>query len=120
MDYSYLGKRKTLTFGVYPIITVSDARAKRDEAKKLLSLGTDPSLAKRTSKIAALAANGNTYGVIAGEYLAKLKRDNRAEATLAKNEWMMKDLAAELCSRTIADISPKGVLGVLRKIDLSG
>ncbi|MDB5528097.1 MAG: Integrase family protein [Devosia sp.] len=120
MDYSYLGKRKTLTFGVYPIVTLSDARAKRDEAKRLLVSGTDPSVARRTDKIAALAANGNTYGVIADEYLAKLKRDKRAEATLAKNEWMMKVLAAELCARPITDISPKDVLDVLRKIELSG
>jgi integrase len=120
MDYSYLGKRKTLTFGVYPIVTLSDARAKRDGAKKLLTAGTDPSVAKRTNKIAALAANGNTYGVIADEYLAKLRRDNRADATLAKNEWMMKELAAELCARPITDISPKDVLDVLRKIELSG
>lgn len=46
MKYRYLGKEKLLAFGVYPIVTLAEAREKRDQAKKLLTNDTDPSTAK--------------------------------------------------------------------------
>ncbi|WP_246705716.1 Arm DNA-binding domain-containing protein [Rhizobium ruizarguesonis] len=47
VDYAYFGKRKTLTLGVYPALGLADARTRRDEVKKKLSEGLDPSLAKK-------------------------------------------------------------------------
>ena len=41
-DYSHQGKRKTLSHGAYPVISLADARAKRDEAKRAMAEGRDP------------------------------------------------------------------------------
>jgi hypothetical protein len=46
LKYRYAGKEKRLAIGVYPEVTLGEARDKRDEARKLLSAGTDPSEAK--------------------------------------------------------------------------
>ena len=46
MDYRYAGKRKTLAIGVYPKVSLINARKKRDEAKEHLSNDTDPALIK--------------------------------------------------------------------------
>lgn len=42
MDYRYGGKRKKLAFGVYPAISLADARERCQEARKLLASGIDP------------------------------------------------------------------------------
>ena len=42
LDYRFGGKRKTLALGVYPDVTLKEAREKRDEARKLITDGIDP------------------------------------------------------------------------------
>ena len=49
-NYRYDGKQKTLSFGVYPQISLSEARKKRLEAKQQLSEGVDPGFAKQAIK----------------------------------------------------------------------
>ncbi len=120
LDYAYFGKRKTLTFGTYPAIGLAEARSRRDEAKKKLSEGLDPSLAKKREQLAARAAAGNTFGLIADEFIAKLRRDKRAEPTIDKNTWMLKVLASKLAPYPITQISAKDVLDVLSAIEKSG
>ncbi|AUW40614.1 tyrosine-type recombinase/integrase [Rhizobium leguminosarum] len=120
IDYAYFGKRKTLTLGAYPALGLADARSRRDEAKKKLSEGLDPSLAKKREQLAAKAAAGNTFGLIADEFIAKLRRDKRAEPTIDKNTWMLKVLAKKLSPYPITQISAKDVLDVLNVIEKSG
>ena len=50
MQYRFGGKQKTLALGVYPVVSLSDARQRRDEAKKLLAKGTDPVVKKQDDK----------------------------------------------------------------------
>ncbi|MGO6795703.1 DUF4102 domain-containing protein [Rhizobium ruizarguesonis] len=120
LDYAYFGKRKTLTLGVYPAIGLAQARGRRDEAKKKLSEGLDPSLAKKREQLATKAAAGNTFGLIADEFIAKLGRDKRAQPTIDKNTWMLKVLAKKLSPYPITQISAKDVLDVLTMIEKSG
>ncbi len=119
-DYAYFGKRRTLTLGAYPILGLAEARGRRDEAKKKLSEGLDPSLAKKREQMAAKAAAGNTFGVISDEFIAKLRRDKRAEPTIHKNTWMLKVLAKKLSPYPITQVSAKDVLDVLDVIEKSG
>jgi addiction module HigA family antidote len=55
MDYRFGGKHKTLAFGVYPAVSIDDARLQRDKARKLLANGIDPSKAKKEDKLAQQA-----------------------------------------------------------------
>ncbi len=120
LDYAYFGKRRTLTLGTYPAVGLADARVRRDEAKRRLSEGLDPSLAKKRAQLAAKAAAGNTFGLIADEFIEKLRRDKRAEPTIDKNTWMLKELAKKLSPYPITQISAKDVLDVLSVIEKSG
>ncbi|TAW19910.1 DUF4102 domain-containing protein [Rhizobium ruizarguesonis] len=120
VDYAYFGKRRTLTLGAYPALGLAEARSRRDEAKKKLSEGLDPSLAKKREQLASKAAAGNTFGLIADEFIAKLRRDKRAEPTIDKNTWMLKVLAKKLSPYPITQISAKDVLDVLNVIEKSG
>ena len=71
MDYRFSGKRKTLAIGVYPTITLVNARMKRDETRKLLSDDVDPAIVKAISKQTKQYAAENTFKAIALELHAK-------------------------------------------------
>jgi hypothetical protein len=84
---------------------LSEARSQRDEAKRKLAEGLDPSLAKKRQQLEAKAAAGTTFGLIADEFIEKLRRDKRAEPTITKNTWMLKVLAAKLGPYPITQIT---------------
>jgi len=59
-DYRFMGKRKTLALGVYPSVSLADARLKRNDAKKLLADNKDPSEKRRIDKLTAHISAENT------------------------------------------------------------
>ncbi len=67
MDYRFGGKRKISAIGVYPTITLVNARKKRDDAKKLLAEDIDPALVKAIYKQTRQYASENTFKAIALE-----------------------------------------------------
>ena len=120
LDYRFATKRKTLSIGLYPTVSLSDARQRREDAKRLIANGQDPSVKKRLDRIHLANSHANTFALVAEEYLGKMKRDGKAEATIEKNRWMMVELAAPLARRPISEISAVEVLEALRSIERSG
>jgi integrase len=120
LDYRFDGKRKTLALGVYPEISLAEARAGRDKARKLLREGTNPAQQRKIERIHRAHANANTFGLVADELLAKLAREKKSEATLSKRRWLLKDLASPLANRPIAAIEPVEILAVLRDVESRG
>ncbi|MBA0204181.1 tyrosine-type recombinase/integrase [Pectobacterium aroidearum] len=120
MKYRVGGKEKRVVFGLYPTITLAEARSKRDEAKKLLANGGDPSEEKQVEKQAKIAAVNNSFKLIALEW-HEHKRPNwskgYAEDIL---EYLKKDIFPYLGKRPITDIKPKDMLDVLRKMEQRG
>ncbi len=53
MNYRVEGKKKTLSLGVYPKVTIADARDRKDEARAMLASGNDPAVAKHEAKLEA-------------------------------------------------------------------
>ena len=119
LAYRFLGKQKLLSLGAYPVLGLADARQKRDEAKRLLADGVDPSEAKRAARIEAEAA-AVTFRSIADEYLAKLEREGRAEVTLNKLRWLLDLASKDLGHRRINEIKPADVLVPLRRAEQRG
>lgn len=68
LKYRYLGKEKKLCIGEYPVITLADARKHRDEAKKLLANGHDPSAVKQEIKQERIHEAANTFEAVAREW----------------------------------------------------
>lgn len=68
LKYRYLGKEKKLCIGEYPTISLAEARDHRDEAKKLLANGHDPSAVKQEIKQERIQEAGNTFEAIAREW----------------------------------------------------
>jgi integrase len=120
MNYRYLGRYKTLAFGVWPDVDLADARAKRDEARKLLANGRDPSEQNKLDKIAASVAAANTFKAVAEERYVKAEKEGLALATLNKIRWLLDFAYPSLGNRPIAEILPHELLLVLRKFEAKG
>ena len=91
MDYRFSGKRKTLSFGAYPIVSLKDARGKRDNAKELLAKDMDPGAHKKATKAAAAAIakeQALTFAVVARE-LFETKKDVYAASNVKKKQWLI-------------------------------
>ena len=71
MDYGFNHKRKTLSFGKYPAVSLKLARTRRDEAKELLAIGIDPSAKKLEEKQEIVELTVNTFENIAREWHTK-------------------------------------------------
>ena len=76
LAYRIGGKQKTLAFGAYPAVTLSDARQKRESAKRLLASGIDPAQQAKSDKAAKLASSVNTFSAVTDEFLAKIDRED--------------------------------------------
>ena len=120
LKYHYAGKEKSLSIGHYPTVSLATAREKREEAKRQVASGLDPSVKKKLDKLTAEMAARNTFEAVAAEHLDNLAAAGIAETTMIKNRWMLHVLAAPLAKRPIADITPIEVLDVLKRIEKSG
>ena len=68
LKYRYMGKEKRLAFGVYPQISLKDARNKRDDAKRQLSENIDPSFVKKQAKREIFLKTENQFEIVAREW----------------------------------------------------
>lgn len=115
--YRYGGKEKLLSLGRYPEVSLRDARDKRDEARRLIAAGTDPSQQRRLDKIVREKSAATTFSLVAEEYLDKLRREKRADATIEKKTWLIGLAKPILGARPISEIQPAEVLAVLTPLD---
>jgi integrase len=120
MDYRWMGKRKTLALGVYPSVSLSDAREKRDQAKKQLGARTDPAAQRKLDKVASKIASNNTFRLVSQEWVEKLAREGRSHATLNKIGWLLELAYPVIGDQPIASIAPPQLLTVLRKVEARG
>lgn len=117
--YRFGGKQKLLALGRYPDTSLLAARVEREKARALLKEGRDPSHVRQLALIVN-AVGGDTFEIVAKEYLTKLRRENRSEATLAKLEWLLDFARPVLGPLTVREIKPIEILAVLRTVEARG
>lgn len=120
MKYRIHGKEKLLALGVYPETTLSEARDKRDAARKLVAQGTDPSAQKKEEKhLAALNAE-NTFEPLAREWHSKNKakwKEKHGQDILTRLE---KDIFPEIGKLPVRKITAPRLLAAIRKMEERG
>ena len=113
--YRFGGKEKRFSFGVYPDVSLKEAREKRDTARKLLTQGIDPGEAKKAVK--ATEAGDESFESVARAWIS-LKSPawspSHTEKTISILE---KDVFPFIGSRHIGEITPPDMLAVLKRID---
>jgi integrase len=117
LAYRFAGKQKTLALGVYPAVSLEEARRRREEAKKLLALSIDPSIQRKANKH---AGKDCSFRPVAEEVVAKLEREGRAPATLDKTRWLLDFAYPTFGDRPVADITARDLLALLREIEGRG
>ncbi|TKB20451.1 MAG: DUF4102 domain-containing protein [Mesorhizobium sp.] len=120
LKYRFDNKGKTLAIGTYTDTSLAEARKKRDDAKKLLREGIDPSAQKRLDKITASVARARTFSAVANEYVTLQKRKGRAAATITKTEWVIELARPVLGARPINEITAPEILVALRQVEKRG
>lgn len=114
------GREQKLSYGAYPLVSLKEARLKRDETKLAMSRGEDPVQQRREEKLAAQFRNANRFSDVAGEFIAKREAEGLAPATIKKSRWFLQLLDAAIGHRPIAEITPQELLAALRKIEKKG
>jgi integrase len=119
-DYRYADKRKTLAFGAYPSLSLADARQRREDAKKLLANGVDPSEVRKAQKAATVAVTENSFEIVAREWHSKFSGTwslSHAETTLRR---IQSDAFPVIGARPIGEIKAPELLAMLRRIESRG
>lgn len=118
--YRYGGMEKMLSVGVFPSVSLAEARQKRDDARKLLSSGVDPVAQKKLDRITAETTARTTFGLIAADFLSNMEANGAAVSTVSKNRWLLEDLAKPLANRPITEITAAEILDLLKRIEKTG
>jgi integrase len=120
LKYRFAGKEKVLALGVYPEVSASQARKKRDEARAKLREGIDPAGERRAEKHRKRIAAENTFEAVAREWLSKQKGKWVAGHARRVLDSLEANLFPGLGYRPIAEITPTELLYELRKIEKRG
>jgi integrase len=118
LDYRFNSKRKTLSMGVYPDVSLKSARDRRSEAKTQLADGIDPGEIRKATKASQSDANG--FEAVAREWWGKREptwSKIHSSRTILRLE---KDVFPWIGSRPIGEIEAPELLAVLRRIENRG
>ena len=120
LKYRYQGKEKRLSLGVYPDVSLKDARERRDAARKRLANGIDPSGHRKATKSARAEGATNSFEIVAREWLAKFAGNWVSTYSVKVQRRFESDLFPWLGKRPIAEIKPQELLQALRRIEGRG
>ena len=120
LKYRFGGKEKRISLGVYPDVSLKEARERRDSARKLLANDIDPGENRKVQKSAKVERAANSFEVIAREWYSKNRESwavSHADKIIARLE---NDVFPWLGGKAIAEITAPDVLSVLRRIEGRG
>ena len=114
------GKEQEMALGVYPEVSLKQARQRHQAAREMLANGIDPNQDKRDRKLAALDDASNTFGGLAQEWV-EVKLSGLTEATIERNTSVLNlHLLPHLGHRPVGEITPPELLSVLRRVEATG
>ncbi|MFC0205772.1 tyrosine-type recombinase/integrase [Novosphingobium soli] len=119
-NYAYDGKQKTMAFGSYPVVTLAEARTKRDEGRAMLLDGKDPAIQKKLRIEANFEMARNTFELVAREWYETVKAQwarVHAEDVLRSLE---RDAFPFIGDLPVSQLTPPKVLEVLQAIEQRG
>lgn len=118
--YRFKGKDKSIAIGVYPTVSILEARRRRDDAYRLLAKGIDPAEDRREAKGKAAESRANTFMVIGEEWLATMTKSLDTE-TVSKYRWQLNTfLYPTLADIPVGDISTALLFKTIKAIEEKG
>ncbi|HGE8301160.1 TPA: tyrosine-type recombinase/integrase [Serratia marcescens] len=120
LQYRFDGKQKMLALGIYPSVSLSGARQRRDEAKRHIANGIDPSAQRKVEKVARKVTVENTFKAITLEWHAYKRQGWSKGYADDLMEAFENDIFPDIGKRPIAEIKPLEILSSLRKLEKRG
>jgi integrase len=116
--YRFASKQKMLSLGVYPEVSLVEARHRRDDARKALANGIDPSAQRKLHKLTANVSAETAFEPVAREWLAG--RGELSDVTRAKVQWLLGLAVPWIGARPIGEIAAPEMLAVVRRVESRG
>lgn len=120
LKYRFGGKEKLLALGLYPDVSLAQARQRRDDARKLLANQVDPSVYKQEAKRASREMALNSFEAVGREWYAKHSPNWAASHGSKIIRRLERDIFPWIGSWPIMDITPHVLLTTLRRIESRG
>lgn len=120
LKYRVAGKEKLMALGVYPVVSLKEARDRRDDARLALANDLDPSELKRTNKTARKSAAESTFKVVAQEWYEKQNPQWSPSHSKRVKTALERDLYPSIGHNPILSIAAIDILDCLRKVEARG
>jgi integrase len=120
LKYRIDGKEKLLSLGVYPDVALQEARDRRDDTRRQLALGIDPSVARKAHKASRAEQVSNSFEAVAREWLAKFQAGMVPTYSSKVKRRFERDIFPWIGALPIAEVKPKDLLDALRRIEKRG
>lgn len=112
------GKEKTLSLGLFPAVGLAEAREGRDENRKLIARGINPSEKRQEAKARSKLAAANTFEAVAKEWHER--QSDKATATRTKGAWLLQFAIDDFGRKPVKDVTAMDVLVTCRKLEARG
>ena len=120
LKYRFGGKENRLSLGVYPDVSLKDARERRDATRKLLANDVDPSENRKALKSARADLAGNSFELVTREWFTKYSTNwavNHSARIIGRFE---RDIFPWIGKRAITELTAPELLSVVRRIESRG
>ena len=120
LKYHFAGREKLLALGVYPHVSLGDARERRTQARKTIAAGNDPGEVKREAKRLAVLQTENSFESVAREWYEQRKHEWKPSSAKTIIKRLERHIFPKLGKRPITTITAPDILSMLRVIESSG
>jgi integrase len=120
LKYRFHGKENRISLGVYPEVSLRDARGRCEEARQLLAHGVDPSQERKAQKAADTSLIENSFERVTREWFSKFSPSWAPAHAARKIRLFERDIFPWIGERPIAEITAHELLGVLHRIEKRG
>lgn len=118
--YRYNGSEKLLSLGIYPEVSLAEARERHQQAHKLVSDGIDPSLHKLEAKVKRSVEANNTFEAVAREWLAKKETEVKPNTYKNIEDRLEMNLFPTIGKLPISSINAPILIDALKPIEKRG
>jgi integrase len=115
--YRLAGKENVFAIGGYPEVSLTAARAARDEAKKLIKQGVHPSHHRKLDRIRTASEHANSFQAVALEWLEKNAKDWEPKTLQQRERGLERDVFPYVGSLPIRQVTPAHVLKIIQRIE---
>lgn len=120
LKYRFQGKEKRISLGTYPTIGLKEARERREDTKKILANGIDPSAQRQAIKVSTTSIDKDSFEVVTREWFDKHVVNLAPSYSKKVRSLFERQIFPVLGAKPIAEVEPTDVLNAARHVEQTG